>query len=337
MSISATRPRALLITPSFFGYESDIASELESQGFQTLFMDERPSNRAVARAIVRARRALLRRQIDSYYRDKLSALEDLELDLVIVIKGEVVPRWFVSELRSRNPEARFVFYTWDALANTGAGNCVEILEFFDYLYSFDSSDIADRPEFRYLPLFYTSYYELTENSRGDPEYDLAFIGTLHSARYVLAKRLLDAVPRPYGFFYMQARWYFAVVKYLTREHRRVPWCDVSFASMSKESIADVFKRSHAVLDIQRPGQTGLTMRTFEVLATGAVLVTTNPAIRNEPFYDPSRIVVVPDNLDNLAPGQVRDALDSLVRPGSAPRGFERYSISAWVRELAGIA
>ena len=34
------------------------------------------------------------------------------------------------------------------------------------------------------------------------------------------------------------------------------------------------------------------MRTFEALATGAVLVTTNASIRSEPFYDDERVVVI---------------------------------------------
>ena len=59
--------------------------------------------------------------------------------------------------------------------------------------------------------------------------------------------------------------------------------------MSYETLTFNMKDCHAVLDIEHPKQVGLTMRTFEVLASGRKLITTNRSIINHEFYDPLRM------------------------------------------------
>lgn len=326
-----SRQRALLITPSFFGYEVDIQRELEHQGYDVTFVDERPSNSALERAILRVRKNLVGRRIGAYFRKVQARLADDSFALVVVIKAEVVPRWFLVALRSQCPEARFVFYTYDAINN--ASNCLAVMDCFDERLSFDPVDVAVRPDFGYLPLFYTPDFHAAHH--GDSRYSLAFVGTLHSTRYPFVRKLFQGQARAFGFFYVQARWYFAILKYLTREHSSVSWSEVSFTPMSRQEIADAFRESHAVLDMQRPGQSGLTMRTFEVLASGSILVTTNAAIECEPFFDPSRILIVDANIDEIEPNDVHRRLKELPAPGQAPSGFEIYSLRSWVTALTG--
>jgi hypothetical protein len=333
--VSDTTPkRALVISPAFFGYERDIVAELERQGYATTFVDERPSNSALVRAIARVRTNLIRRRIERYYQTKIDELETLQLDLVLVIKAEVVPRWFLERLRRRNPDARFVFYTYDAIEN--AGNCLDVIDLFDERLTFDPVDCARRSDFNYLPLFYTADFTPLPSPAGarHRRYDLSFIGTLHSERYAFAKTLFGRSGAVFGFFFVQARWYFGFIKYVTREHASVPWSDVSFEALTRREIATVFRESHAVLDMQRSGQAGLTMRTFEVLASGSILVTTNAAIEREPFYEASRVVIVPGDLAQIDPETVAARLAELEPPAGPPPGFEAYSLPSWVQTIA---
>ncbi len=336
MTAERSSARALLISPSFFGYEKDIAAELEKQGFGVTFVDERPSNSAFVRAIIRVRKDRALHFVDSYFRKKQAELAGITFDVVVVIKAEAVPRWFLEHLRSGSPQARFVFYTYDAIGN--ASNCLKVLDLFDRRLSFDSADVARRHDFEYLPLFYSRHYApLPPDRASEPRrFSMAFVGTLHSERYPLVKRLFGGRDDTFGFFYVQAWWYFIVVKYLTREHARVPWRDVAFRPLSHAGIADILRNSRSVVDMQRPGQTGLTMRTFEALASGAILVTTNAAIKDEPFYDPTRIVVVSPGLEDGGAGTVADEVEALPLPIGMPEGFERYSLESWVRQLSGV-
>ena len=212
-----------------------------------------------------------------------------------------------------------------------------MLDCFDTRLTFDSADADGDLGFDYLPLFYTPDYAPLPSAEAPAprRYDLSFIGTLHTERYTFAKTMFAQAGRAFGFFFVQARWYFAIVKYLTREHARVPWSDVRFTSLNRQEVAEVFRNSHAVLDMQRDGQSGLTMRTFEVLASGSVLVTTNEAIAREPFYDPDRVVVVPAEVAALDAADVSERLARLPTPAGAPAGFERYSLRSWTRTVAG--
>lgn len=336
MSSVSIKSKALLITPSFFGYEQDIARAIRECGYATTFLDERPSNGALARAIMRVRKDLVARQIDSYYRSALQDLSAVHFDLVVVIKAEVVPRWFLEQLRERSPAARFVFYTYDTLAN--AGNCQDVLSCFDQCFSFDRSDVASHPKFSYLPLFYTPEFHSTPASQGLSRrpYDLSFVGTLHSGRYRFAKKLAEVSGRAFEFYYVQAAWYFAFTKYVSRENSNVPWKAVSFTSMQRDDIAEVFRESHAVLDIPRFGQSGLTMRTFEVLASGSVLVTTNESVREEPFFDPSRVVIAPSDFDARDLSGLWRSVRSLETPVGPPAGFEEYSLASWATRIVGL-
>ena len=324
--------RALVIAPAFFGYEKDIVSEFERQGYDTTFIDERPSNSAAIRAMLRARRGLVVGRIDKYYRAKLSELRAIRFDIALVIKAEVVPRWFLQELRRINPGARFVYYAYDAVDNVK--HCLEVLDLFDQKFSFDRDDVENRPELSYLPLFYTSDFsplpQLVSKAR---QYTLSFVGTLHTERYAYAKKIFGNRPKTFGFFYVQARWYFAFVKYLTKEHRSVPWSDVSFNKLTRSEVADIFRNSVAVLDMPRSGQSGLTIRTFEVLASGSVLITTNPAIVREPFFDPDRVIVVPGDWESLGRDDLLGRLDHIRPLSGPPEKFSLYSLESWVRSI----
>jgi|GEM_PF-614231 len=331
-----TRRRALVITPSFFGYERDIVAEFERQGWSTTLIDERPSNSAVMRALLRVRKGLACRRVNKYYRSWQDRLANERFDLILVVKAEVVPRWFLEWLRLANPEGRFVFYTYDAMVN--AGNCEEVLHCFDDRFSFDRVDVDARPDFDYVPLFYTNEFVADgRDRRPRSRYGLSFVGTLHTERYDFAQRCFAGRPDTFAFFYVPARWYFALVKYVTRQHRAVPWSDVSFAPLTKSQIANVLAESHAVLDMQRAGQHGLTMRTFEVLASGALLVTTNEAVRAEPFFESARVVVVPSDPAGIDPAELHAELAARQRPGVAPDGFEEYSLASWVRRVTAAA
>ncbi len=334
MTGDSSRARALVVAARFFGYEKAIVEEFERQGYETTFLDERPSNSAVARSIMRVRKDLIGRRIEKYYREKWFALASERFDIVLVIKGEVIPRWFLDNLRQVNPEAHFVFYAWDSLGNVK--NCLSILDCFDELLSFDRDDVAASSQFSYLPLFYTNEFEpLTGGERErQRRFELSFVGTLHTDRFAYVRKLFKGRAGTYAYFYVQARWYFAVVKYLTGEHRAVPWREVTFQKLSRREVAEIFRDSLAVVDIQRRGQSGLTMRTFEVLASGSVLVTTNAAIVREPFFDPRYVFVLPTELNDWDLIDFFAQLDSTSAPLGRPQAFERYSLESWVRTIS---
>ena len=334
MTRASAQPAALVIAPAFFGYEKDIVAEFERQGFAATFIDERPTNSAVGRAVMRVRRELVGRKIASYYRGHQAMLTGRRFDIILVIKAEITPRWFLEWLRSANPDAQLVFYSWDAIRYNA--NCVQVLDLFDRRLSFDREDVGRRTDLEYLPLFYTpDFHPLSPaTARERRAHSMTFVGTLRPGRFTLVKNLFLDRPATFGFFFVQARWYFAVTKYITREHPGIRWADVAFSPMGRLALAELFRNSHAVVDMPAPGQVGLTIRTFEVLASGALLITTNAAVRHEPFYDPERIIAIGEDFSSREIEEIWSRLDATPPPDGPPPGFDMYSLSSWVRAVA---
>ncbi|TFB65710.1 glycosyltransferase [Cryobacterium sp. Hz9] len=327
---STFTPRALFLSPSFFGYENDIEKALVSNGYTVDFFDERPTNSSAAKALFRVGGRTAQKLVLAYYRRILAATAPRAYDLVLVIKGEVVPLAFLQELRRRNPDAHFVYYSFDAIP--AGSNCTVLFDEFDALFSFDPADVASDPRLVLKPLFYSTQFESRPNQEPRP-LDLTFVGTMHSDRYRFVTSLFKAFTNTYGFFYVPARWFFYFNKFVSRSFAGVPVSTVSFDKLDKSAVADVFRNSRAVLDLQRSAQSGLTMRTFEVLASGAILVTGNTAIRQAEIFDPRRIVVVDDYDAVDASARLREILDSMPEVVGAPVGFEEHAVENWVREF----
>jgi hypothetical protein len=319
--------RMLLISPRFFGYEQDIAREFGRAGFAVDLVDERPSNSALAKAALRLRASLLTRIVRRYYDGLVERGLTRDYDLVLVIKGEVVPDWFLARVRADSPLATMAFYTFDSLSNSA--NFVELLHHFEHLYSFQPGATAVDPRFRLKHLFFAPEFRPLDGN-AERKYDVAFIGTLHSDRYRYVKRLMAGFAHTYAYFYVQAPWYFRVRRFTSARFREVAPGDVSFAKLDRAAVAHVFRESRAVLDMQHEDQIGLTMRTFEAIASGAYLVTSNRYIQETEIMGTGRVIVADDELDLPA------SLAELPETSGAPDGFERYSLASWVREFADL-
>ena len=320
----------LFVTPYFFGYEEQIALEFERQGWGVTIVDERPSNHSLMRAVFRVRPALAWSRIRNYYRKILDRLVGKEFDLILVVKGEVVPLFFIDELRTRYPAARIVGYTFDSVVNSPRFQVLS--DRFDASFSFDRKD-ASSHGFKYLPLFHAPNFQSA--SRSLRQNEICFVGSLHSDRYRLAKTIARDSPA-FLFFYVPAYWYFFFIKYLTKAAHMVSWSEVSFKSLTLAEVADAFGTARCVIDVPRVGQQGLTMRTFEALAAGALLATTNAAIREEPFFDPARIVIFDERDPEAARTLIADACRAWAHdPNWVASQLSNYSIANWVGAVSG--
>jgi hypothetical protein len=322
--------RVLLVTPQFFGYERAIADEIGRQGHAVELVDERPGNSALTRALLRVLPVLARRQVRRHYHRLTAEHTAQPYDVVLAVKAETVPESFLARLREASPDARFVIYTFDSFRNSP--RAARLRDRFDAGYSFDPVDTRADPRFDYLPLFYSDPFRARRKT--EPSYDLSFVGTMHSDRYAWIRDVLAYAARPYTFLHVQAGWYFWLRRLTDRRWSRLRRQDVSTDKLSLSEVAEVFSSSRAVLDVQRSGQVGLTMRTFEVLAAGAALVTTNRTILDEPCYRPDSVFVL--DAERGVPPDLGPWLERCAPV--EPSVIAPYSLEAWVsRLLAGAA
>lgn len=285
--------KILLISVRFFDYEKAIAARLQNLGAEVDFFDERPANSVWHRGIIRVRPKLLQRKINRYYRKILVETAAKQYDYFLLIKGEAIPLFFLKEIKLRNPRMQSVCYTFDSMVEHP--RFLEILPFFDRKFTFDPKD-AEQYDMHFRPLFFVDTYLSSASTSADPELDMVFIGTAHSDRYILGEKVRTVCETlglsTFFYYYAPGLTAFWLKRIFDPNFRKFDVKKVSFKKMSHAEIVAYYHRTKSVLDINKPYQQGLTMRTFEVLAAGKKLVTTNPDVSNYPFYDDHNILVI---------------------------------------------
>jgi len=323
----------LLISVKFFNYEVLIKKELEKMGAEVMLFDERPSNSFYSKAIIRVKKEFYKTAIQKYYLNLIKEIENKQFDYFLLIKGEAVPKFFIEYLKKTSPAIKMFYYTYDSFKNNKNG--LEIMNMFDSKFTFDSND-ATTYGMRFRPLFFASNYaDLYRVQKVDFVYSLAFIGTAHSDRYTIAENAFKWCEKNglkmFTFYFSPSRLLFKIKKLTEKSFKDFDNEKISFHSLSHTEIVEIYRDSKAILDINHPGQNGLTMRTFETLGAGRKLVTTNENIKNYPFYEPQNIWII--NREQPKFDSAFFESDFLPIDEDVYRGM---SLTGWIEEIFGM-
>lgn len=329
MSESLAGKRVLFIAPMFFGYEKLIKAELERQGAHVDFQPDRPGVDFLTKALIRIDRRLLARRIAKHYSDIVEASAGTCYDHVLVIRGEAISPQIIARIRETQPAAKLTLYLWDSMHYNP--NARLIKRHFDSVLSFDRADVAENPDIEFLPLFFANDYARAAEWTGGYIYDACFIGTIHTDRYRILEKLLDSLERDgrrtFVYCYYPSKVLHRLRSLVDPGFRRFSRKYVNFDGLPLPKVVDYICASRCVIDINRPGQKGLTMRTIEALGSQRKLITTNEDVSSYDLYDASGVQIV----DRNAPVVPAEFLMSSDRPfDDAVR--ERYSVGNWVRQ-----
>jgi hypothetical protein len=320
----------LLVSPAFFGYESSIKAKLIELGANVTYIDDRPSNNTLDKGLIRVHKKLLDKKISKYYEKITTDLADREFDIVFLLNPEAMPLFFLKMCKSRWKNAFYVMYMWDSIKNRK--HTLDYVSYCDRVFTFDKHDSALH-KFKFRPLFYLDVYSSIRNTDDPIVYDVCFMGTIHSDRYSVVKRVKDWCDDNslscYFYLYVQSKALFYLNK-ITKKNGNPSIEEVSFTKLSAAQLVEIVKSSQVVLDIQHLKQTGLTMRTLETLGAGKKLITTNPEVKEYDFYDPNRVMAIdrfkPEDNLNLDFFQ----RDDLKIPEQI---VVNYSIGSWLKEI----
>lgn len=274
------KKRIVLIGPKFFGYSSAIANYLnEKTEMDAIFIDERGVNSFFNKSVYRLKvlkrifkYVLTRRRREIYKQIKAFNPTDIIF---------ISPEHFSSEDLefAKRVKCRTVLYMWDSFSNKPSAK--PYVEKFDRSLSFDFRDVQDY-DMELLNLFAEAEFFNVENNKQEKKYGVCFVGTLHSnrIRYLIQINTIceknNINKKIHGFY--GNYFYFAKAKF----SEIIRQCNIgTWNSLSKSDTAKIFKESAVVLDITHPKQRGLTSRTFEALAAGAIVLTNN---QNAPKY-----------------------------------------------------
>jgi len=319
----------LLIGPRFFGYCDRIAKRITKDGHSVAYIPDRPSESFYSKVIIRLRPSLFKSKCFDYFVDEFSKIPDFFPDVVLIIKGEGIQRSTLEHIRTIYPDARYVNYQWDAAVNVPTFH--ECKDLYDAVFSFDKND-ANHLGVDFCPLFYFDEQLVNAvDSTSELKYDISFVGTIHSDRYSIIKKIDKALPcsiRRLWYRYITDWQIFLVRKIFSPQFWNSKLSDFKLKPLSHQEVINIFNTSNCVLDIERPQQIGLTIRTLEVLSAGKKIITTNKAIEEYDLFESGNVLVI----DRKNPKVSLDFIST--KPNSVDkRMMNSYSISSWLQRV----
>ena len=314
------KKRMLLLKANLFGYAKAIEDQFKELGFEVTGIIASHLGTAFDRVIKdvpwfpqwKENRAIM-----SEYNKHPKGY-----DYIVVIRGDMVSPMTIETMKAENPKAITILYLWDSVLENQFVKA--IIPLFDKVKSFDMLD-CPKYGFEYLPLFYTKEYKY-DQIKGDFKYLFSFVGTDHTDRhfvlYELAKQARELGLESY--IYLRT----SHLGYYKRRllGMKVKKTDYRFESISGSRISELYRQSKCVIDIENDVQAGLTMRTFEALASGKKLITTNKHIKETNLYRPNNVFVIDRNNPKLDETFINS--DFVYNPA-----IEKYSVKKWAENL----
>ena len=319
----------LLLAPKFFGYELEIKKELENLGAKVIYFDERPKNDFFTKVFIRLNlKSFISKKIDDYYKNIIQEIKDESIDYLFLVDVETVPLKFIEKTILMNPKLKVLTYFWDSVKNRKKS--LEYLAYSNKFFSFDLKDAEADIRIEFLPLFYIDDYKNIANIENELVYDISFIGTVHSDRYKIIKKIEEQAKelnlKTYFYFYSPSKILFFFQKLFKKDFKFINWEDVSFKSLSKSDVINIIEKSKCIIDIQHPLQTGLTMRTIEMFGAKKKLFTTNKDIENYDFYNRSNIFIINRNEPKLDFDFFKKDYEEIDKTI-----YEKYSLNSWLK------
>lgn len=317
--------KILVIAAKFFGYEQDIKNELLRRGAKVDFVLDRPFNSAFMKAATKMAPGLMQWLVYLYYQLYFPHIFQRTYDYVFVVEGITLSRSALLRLKKISPSCEFILYVWDSVKNRS--HIFQNSDCYQKVLTFDPED-AKKFGFFFRPLFFTKEFE--RHGEQQVEHDLCFIGTVHSDRYEIISKLsrsLFAECRPFLFLYFHEKWFYRLNKLLKKSYRNSHEDEFAFKTISKQKVVEHLSVSSVILDIEHPFQSGLTMRTFEVLGQRKKLATTNASIKSYDFYNPNNIFVI-DRQNPYIPQEfflaAYEDIPELI--------YRKYTLESWIND-----
>lgn len=326
--IKIKNKKILFIAPFFFGYEVIIKEELQRQGAIVDMFNERPVERAISRAFLKVFPFLFCGVINRYYKSILS--EHHNYDYILIIGCDSITKKALRMIKRANPNAKMCLHLMDSVKNIKFVK--KKFVYFDYCSSFDRKDCESFNCLNFRPLFYSKCFE--KNGKEPAEYDICFCGTVHSDRYYVIKKIESGISKKRVFFkhlYLQAPFMFYFYKLFGKGFLNSKKNEFSFRKMSLSEIALVENKSSVILDIQHPKQSGLTMRTLEILGSRKKMITTNKDVVNYDFYNPNNIFVI-----NREKPTIDESFFEKEYVPLSNEIYKKYSLEQWVLDVLGV-
>ena len=324
--------KVLFFCPKFFGYEKALAQKMMDSGAEVHFYDERMNPSSLEKILIRLNlRGFLKSKIYKYYTAILDEYEIDYFDYIIFFNPETVTTDLLKKMKNKQNKAKFILYMWDSFSNKLHSK--DLISYFDKCLTFNRED-ADNYSMSFRPLFFIDEYNADlVSEKTDCDIDIGFIGTIHSDRYGILKQIEKWATenRLSTYFYMYFPSYIVYLKYKLEMigKYKIKKEEFHFNSLSPKEVFSILNRCKAIVDIQHPNQTGLTMRTVEMLGMRKKIITTNLDIESYDFYNSSNILKV--SRENIIISQDFLSSENFIETDAR----KKYSIENFLLDIIG--
>ncbi len=323
MTIDLSGKRILYLGHTYFDYYKDIIFELTNYyGAEVDFYNIKP--RSLIYRSIKFIKKTKKFYLSIFFNKIIKKTEGKKYDYVLMIGSEDFHNTLIYNLKKKL-NCIFLMYQWDSKKKNKYD---EYIDCFDKVYSFDSVDCENDKRLIYLPLFYRKIFDLPENHNAD--IDLLHIGSGDLERLNICKIIKEqAILNNRNFFYHLYMPFlmFLRLKLYDKNYRKLSFYDFKFKKIKDIDTAALVYRSKAILDIERMGQSGLTIRTLESLGASKKIITTNKNIAKENFFNDQFIDII-DKKKPIIDWSFIDGKHFVKKEEK-----EKYSLVSWLNEL----
>lgn len=313
-------------------YSKGIIEELKKMGAVVDYICDKPNDGVICKTLGRIKFKPYIKIIEKYYRKEITKLSDNKYDYILVIRGEYTPSKSVKLLKSIFPNAKIILYMWDSVQNNKG--IEKKWKYYDKVWTFDRIDYLEyKKEIGFLPLFY--YNSFLPKKEDKYQFDIAFIGTGHDDRIKIIKEIKKQCDKYklqiYEYIFLPHFFIYLWNKLKNKNYKDVKIQDVHFNLMPTKEAYDIYSKSRCVIDIESSSQSGLTMRTIEMIGLKKKLITTNKDIVNYEFYNKNNIMVVDRSNFKIDPEFVKLPYINLDE-----KIYKKYSLHGWILQVLEI-
>lgn len=328
MMTENTKCSCLLIAPAFFGYANEIKAGLLRRGVHALWFNDRPAEDTLTKVLIRISPSLQNGKAEHYFDNVIKQASEHPITEILVIKGTALSCDALHRLRKAFPQARFTLYFWDSYKNMPSESRKKV-GLFDRAFTFDPIDAKNDPRLEYRALFYLDEY--AHLPQVEKDIDLFFFGTVHSDRYRVLSQLEKTLPshlKVKKVLYFPSRLVYWARRIFDPSFWRADKSEFIFRPVAKTELLAMLARARIVIDIERPIQSGLTMRTLEAVGAKKKIITTNPFAAESDIYAPENVLVIDRNAISIPAEFFNAEFSPLLEKVN-----KKYTLDGWLNDV----
>lgn len=283
--------KCLLITPkSFYFYSEYLRKTLSLYNYEvTVSNDEYPEN-TLGKIMGKLKIPILLKTTQKRFLQEF--LNGKSYDLVLIIKGRGMSPSLLQQIK--DVSSKVIGYSFDSFNYHKAP--LKWLNYVDKFYTFDYKD-SENHNIPIVELFSSMPENKTQKTFS---YQISAIVRNHSDRLEYINKVLSNLNNESKFIFIYEQNLVTFFQNFIKSPRLYIkyWKFISFKSLPYPEYIRVLKESNFTIDFAHPAQSGITIRCFEALASQTKIITNNPFVTKNKYFNENNSIIFKKDADS---------------------------------------